>query len=96
MDKSEAIEMLKHLWNHSVNKSRRTTRTTSTPKSDNAVLVTEIDLCYSTEYNNWKVKTFWGTKKAYTYPIKPYRVNQYIEFMETISTMEDEEFSRSI
>ena len=87
--------MLKTLWKHSVNKSTYKTRKESTPMSDNRTMISQIDICYSVEYYNHKVKTFWGGKKAYTYPIKRKDLYLWIEFMEQINDMDDDEIRKS-
>ncbi len=81
--------MINRLHTHSVNKSTNKTRTTSTPESDGLTMLSEIDVCYSIEYYNYKVKTFWGRSKAYTYPIKESEYYMWTELTEYMRTMSD-------
>jgi len=62
----------------------------STPKSDGKKELSEIDICYSHQYDSWFIKTFWGTKKAYRYNVKRKYMDVWLEFMERLSETDDE------
>ena len=76
-----AIEIIDTLHKKSTNKARIKVRTTSTPKSDERVSISEIDICFNAEYDGWFIKSFWGTKKAYRYRIRPCDINEWTDFM---------------
>ncbi len=79
-DKAKAI------WNTLYSKSKNTnkvkSRIVTTPESNDRSEISEIDLCYNAEYDNWFIKTFWGSKKAYRYTIRYSDLNEWIEFLE--------------
>ena len=88
------MSMLKELHSKSINKQKREKRTSSTPKQDECKLISEIDVCYSIEYYNHKVKTFWdGKTKAYTHPIRADMVNEWNEFKDSLQEYEDDELT---
>ncbi len=91
MNKTTIASMLRILHTRSINKSTNKLRTKSTPSSDDRVNLTEINICYSIEYFNHKIKTFWDGAKAYTYPIKSSEVDSWNELISELPILSDED-----
>ena len=63
---------------------------TTTPETDGKKIMSEIDVCYNIEYDNWFIKTFWGSKKAYRYKIRLKDRPEWDEFIECLFEMNED------
>ena len=96
MNQLERELMLDTLHEFSWNKPSKKGQENTTPAMDERSMISQIDVCYSIEYYNFKVKTFWESKKAYTYPIKHTDIDKWIELMVELPTLDDNEIYRHL
>ena len=90
MSKTKLI--IEKLYTSSTNKARVKDSFTTTPKTDEAKKISEMNICCNFDYDNFFVKTFWdGKNKAYRYNIKHRNLHNWINAMEDIQQYKDEQ-----
>ena len=77
--------MYNALYTKSLNRSTNEGRTVSTPKSHDRKKMSEVMIGFNADYDNWFIKSFWETKKAYRYTARDEHIDEWIEFIREFS-----------